>query len=122
MHALLAGAAVSGVATLFLDTSLEWRRFVMQALTVGLAINLVNVLVELMTPHPTQDAKRTVQIIVRGEYSRLFWLSAIIIGNLLPLVWLIFGDGLMLPAIASLIGIYCLEYVWVRAPQMIPLS
>lgn len=122
VHALLAGAAVFGVATSFLDTSMDWQQFVSRALMVALAINLVIVLVELITPHPTQDAKRTVQIIVRGEYSRLFWLGAIIIGNLMPLAWLIFGDGLALPSITTLIGIFCLEYVWVRAPQMIPLS
>jgi hypothetical protein len=63
-----------------------------------------------------------VQIIVKGEYSRLFWIGAIVIGNLLPLGWLIVGDGLLLPAIGVLIGIYCMEYVWVRAPQRIPLS
>jgi Fe-S-cluster-containing dehydrogenase component/formate-dependent nitrite reductase membrane component NrfD len=122
VHALLAGAAVFGAATSFLDTTTEWHQFVTRALMVTIALNLLIVLIELITPHPTQDAKRTVQIIVRGEYARLFWIGAIVVGNLLPLGWLIFGDGIVLPAIAVLIGIYCLEYVWVRAPQLIPLS
>jgi Fe-S-cluster-containing dehydrogenase component/formate-dependent nitrite reductase membrane component NrfD len=122
VHAILAGAALFGMAISVLDSPPEWQQFILKTLAITLAINLVIVLVELVTPHPTQDAKRTVQIIVKGEYSRLFWIGAIVIGNLLPLGWLIVGDGLLLPAIGVLIGIYCMEYVWVRAPQRIPLS
>lgn len=122
VHALLAGAASFGLATVFLETAVEWQQFVTRALMVSLAINLLIVLIELITPHPTQDAKRTVQIIVRGEDARLFWIGAIAIGSLLPIGWLLFGGGLALPSFATLIGIYCLEYVWVRAPQRIPLS
>jgi formate-dependent nitrite reductase membrane component NrfD len=56
MHALLAGAAVFGLATVFLETAVEWQQFVTRTLLIGLIINLGIVLIELIIPHP--DTRR----------------------------------------------------------------
>ncbi|MCH9008111.1 4Fe-4S ferredoxin, partial [candidate division KSB1 bacterium] len=73
---------------------------------------------------PTADAKRTVRMIVSGQFSKLFWGCAIVLGNVLPLLLILFG-GAQLLAIAGVLvlaGIYIIEHIWVRAPQLISLS
>jgi len=80
--------------------------------------------VEMLTAHPTADSKKVVRMIVSGQFSRLFWMGTLITGNLAPLVliWL-GGSGLFAAAgILVLIGVYITEHIWVRAPQLIPLS
>jgi len=124
VHALLAGAALFIIATIWLDTTDDWLSYLLQLLTFGVVVNLVIIATELITPHPTQDAKKTVQIIVAGSFSRLFWLGGILLGNVLPLLLVWFGEPMLFAAAGgfALIGIFCTEYTWVRAPQMIPLS
>jgi len=47
-----------------------------------------------------------------------------ILGNVLPLVLLLAGGVVLLPiaGVLVLIGMYVTEHIWVRAPQLIPLS
>ena len=76
--------------------------------------------------HPTNDAKRTVDMIVRGRYKNKFWMGVLLLGNIIPMLILFFGGGstMMLAAAgaAVLIGIWFTEDIWVEAPQRIPLS
>jgi hypothetical protein len=49
----------------------------------------------------------------------------VIIGNIIPVLILIFSGNIWFTAIAaalSLIGIYITEKIWVEAPQRIPLA
>jgi hypothetical protein len=89
-------------------------------------VNLFTILIEMTTTHPTQDAKTTVSMILHGRYRNLFWIGAIMIGNVLPVVLLMMAVEnpimLALAGIFVLIGIYITEHIWVEAPQRIPLS
>jgi formate-dependent nitrite reductase membrane component NrfD len=82
--------------------------------------------VELTITHPTKDAKEVVTMILKGRYKSLFWLGAIIVGNILPLLlFLGAADSGVLTAIAgvlTLIGVYINNHIWVEAPQRIALS
>ena len=93
---------------------------------VGLGINLSTLLIELSTTHPTDDARKTVELILHGKYKKQFWGGVIVLGNLMPLAILVWGDmnSLMLAIIGVLvlIGIYITEHIWVEAPQQLPLS
>ena len=63
-------------------------------------------------------------MIVSGQFSKLFSGGAIVLGNVLPLLLILFG-GAQLLAIAGVLvlaGIYIIEHIWVRAPQLISLS
>jgi hypothetical protein len=93
-------------------------------LYASIAFNIIVIAAELMTTHPTADAKATVQMIVSGRFSTHFWLGTVVLGNLLPLILMWFGGGaeLALAGVTVLAGIYVTEHVWVRAPQLIPLS
>ena len=83
-------------------------------------------LIELTTTHPTEDAKRTVKMILKGRYKNKFWWGVILLGNIVPIAVLsIMGASTTAMAIAGitvLIGIYLTEDIWVEAPQRIPLS
>ena len=55
----------------------------------------------------------------------MFWGGVLVIGNLLPLLALVFGGSgapvLAFTGAAVLAGIYLTERIWVEAPQRIPL-
>ena len=126
VHSFMAGAAVFGVLTLFVENGTNWLPFLKNVMLIGVVVNLFTMLIELTTTHPTQDAKRTVEMITKGRYQTKFWGGALLLGNLIPLGILFFTgvDPTMLAiaGVAILIGIYLTEDIWVEAPQRIPLS
>lgn len=123
-HSFMAGAAVFAIAALFTQQDAIWLNYLSNVLYISIGANLLMMLVELTTTHPTSDAKATVNMIVSGIFKRHFWLGGILLGNLIPLVLLIIGGTipLALAGILVLMGIYFIEHVWVQAPQQIPLS
>ncbi len=124
VHAFMAGAAVFSILALFFQIGENWLIYLRTVLYASIAFNIIVIAAELMTPHPTADAKATVQTIVTGSLSMHFWLGTVILGNLLPLILMWFGGDpeLALAGVTVLAGIYITEHVWVRAPQLIPLS
>jgi formate-dependent nitrite reductase membrane component NrfD len=120
----MAGIAVFAVAGLFLNESANLFRN-LGFLAVGAVIfNLLILVVELWTAHTTDDAKATIQLITNGRFRTAFWAGMVLVGNILPLILLFFGQPLTaaLSGILILIGLYIAEHIWVKAPQMIPLS
>jgi Fe-S-cluster-containing dehydrogenase component/formate-dependent nitrite reductase membrane component NrfD len=126
VHSFMAGAAIFGLLSLFVENGANWLPFLKNVMIVGLIVNLFTMLIELTTTHPTADAKRTVNMIVKGRYKNKFWFGVLAFGNIIPLLILFFGGGgTVMLAIAGtilLIGIYITEDIWVEAPQRIPLS
>jgi Fe-S-cluster-containing dehydrogenase component/formate-dependent nitrite reductase membrane component NrfD len=125
VHSFLAGAAAFTIVGLWTESGANWLPFLKVVMLTGIALNLATILVELTITHPTQEAKKTVHMILHGRYRNLFWWGAIVFGNILPLVLLAFsgGDALVagLASLILLIGIYFTEKIWVEAPQRIPL-
>ena len=125
VHSLMAGAAAFALLTLFMETSASWNSYLTNLMYATIGFNLLTLLLELTTTHPTEDAKRTVNMIVKGRYARLFYGGVILVGNLLPIGLLFLGGSpvfLGLAGVLVLVGIYCTEHIWVEAPQRIPLS
>ncbi|MEL7118935.1 MAG: 4Fe-4S dicluster domain-containing protein [Bacteroidota bacterium] len=126
IHSLMAGAAIFLIISLFVEASAEWTQYLAYLLAGSIGFNLLVMLFELTTPHPTVDAKRTVMMITKGRYSRMFYFGTILVGNFIPIALVLFGSvnpmTLTISGIATLIGIYYTEHIWVEAPQRIPLS
>lgn len=124
LHSLIAG----GAALLISDIYFEWNTAWMaptKALTAFFTIlNLIATTIELSTTHATNDAATVAKMITRGRFSRHFWLGTILMGHVLPLLLFIFGPEIAAvpAAVLILIGLYIGEHVWVKAPQLIPLS
>lgn len=126
VHSIMAGAAVYTLTNLFIVTDGGWEIFLKNILLVGISINLFTIFIELYTTHPTDDAKRTVNAILKGRYKMLFWGGVVAFGNVLPILILLFGGNhpiiLAAAGVIVLIGIYLVNHIWVEAPQRIPLS
>ena len=131
LHSILAGVAVYSIILFFQMTFVvSYWNYGLQSIyenifIIGLAINLFSMLIELATPHATEDSKRTVTMITKGRYKNQFWGVVILLGNIIPLVLLFLGSEIYFLVAASilvLIGIYYTNKIWVEAPQRIPLS
>ena len=126
IHSFMAGAAVFAILGLFNHDGLEWTNYirVLALLTIGL--NLVTLCFELVSKHPTEDAKHVVNMITKGRYAGLFYTMVLFVGNILPFILLNINNGnkllLGIAGITMLIGIFFTEKIWVEAPQRIPLS
>ncbi|MEL6821514.1 MAG: 4Fe-4S dicluster domain-containing protein [Calditrichota bacterium] len=126
VHPFLAGAAlfliISYPLAILVGSSL-WRSFLVDVLLFSLIANIIILAAELFTSHPTKDAELTAKYIVAGPFRNAFWMVAVIIGNLLPIGLLLFSAlPLWIPAAMALIGLYVTENIWVKAPQLVPLS
>ena len=126
VHSVMAGASIFLIANLLMVSSGIWITYLTNTLLIGIVVNLSIILIELSTTHPTNDAKLTVDMIIKGRYKNRFWLGVIAIGNILPVLLLVFGrTEIVVTAVAAalvLLGIYITEHIWVEAPQRIPLS
>ncbi|MBF0279141.1 MAG: polysulfide reductase NrfD [SAR324 cluster bacterium] len=124
VHAIMAGAAVFAVLIFLTGNGAQWNPFVQSTLFISIALNLIVVFAEIISSHPTADAKKTVQMIVSGRYKNLFWQGSLVLGNLIPLIliWTGWGFLMALGGILLLAGLYITEHIWVNAPQQIQLS
>jgi formate-dependent nitrite reductase membrane component NrfD len=124
VHAFMAGAAVFGIGMVFTAPDEAWSNYVHAFLYATIVTNLVIIAAELLTPHPTADAKATQRMIVAGRFGTPFWFGAMLLGNAVPLVLIALGGPFLVASASALVllGIYITEHIWVRAPQLIPLS
>ena len=125
LHSFLAGAAVFTIIALFVESGAHWLSFLKNVLLVGIAVNLATMLLEMTMTHPTEDAKRTVDMILKGRYKNSFWMGVVLFGNMIPFAILFFAGstGIALAAAGAIVlaGIYITEHIWVEAPQRLPL-
>lgn len=133
VHAGMMGSAVLGVVTAFAPSEkiAGWAFFL---LGLTLIIDLFLILVgEFGIPHASESAAKAARAISHGKYARQFWLGAIGLGHVVPLLLLgadvvttrIPYAGSYLAALAGLlaaIGLYLYEHAFVMAPQEIPNS
>ena len=126
LHSIMAGGATFAILSVVLNGSTEWTSYVSAIIMISVGLNLLTMLFELTSTHPTEDAKHTVKMITSGRYATMFYSMVLLVGNLAPLVLLLFAGtspAVMVAAGAMvLIGIYATEHIWVEAPQRIPLT
>ena len=132
IHALMAGLAAFLLAFDYLGANIGFQIVLSFLTALTLGVHLVTLAIELTTTHTTRDAHSVVRMITRGEFSRLFWLGMILLGNVVPLVLLYaservafyLGDDFADPlaGLLILVGLYFAQHIWVKAPQMVPLS
>ncbi|MBT8259538.1 MAG: polysulfide reductase NrfD [Bacteroidia bacterium] len=124
VHSVMAGVAGLAIAALLIGQE-SWMSIFGMTLTIALAVNLFTMITELTMTHPSTAAHTVVEMIVKGRYSKLFWIGVIALGNVIPLV-LIWAwpssTAMVIAAVLVLFGIYFTEKIWVEAPQRIPLA
>ncbi len=117
-HALIAGTAVMMAVRTEESTGLAGL------LGVLLGANLAILLLEVWTPHNSEDAARAARLMRQGP-DRHFWRAGLWLGSVFPIgLILLQPPALMLglAGVLALAGIFLTEYVWVRTPQRIPLA
>jgi formate-dependent nitrite reductase membrane component NrfD len=124
IHSVMAGAAVFLIASLVLRMSVEFVTALTFLTFATLVVHLITLAIELTTTHSTDDAHTVVKMITSGQFSRAFWLGMILVGNVVPMFLLLTGNGFgfALAGVLILAGLYIGERIWVKAPQLIPLS
>ena len=110
--ALLAGSAMM----LILDDSTPGVR---QVFYLSLILHGGLIAFDLTAPHSTHDAKISARSVYRKNL--LFWLGAIAVDILLPLI-LIRYDITAAAGQVALIGLLIYEKIWVKVGQIVPLS
>ncbi len=123
-HALVAGSALLFLLSFPLPAMIPDRLLLARVLFGSLIFSLAVLAFELTIPHATADAHRAAHAITRGLFAPLFWGGVVGAGMMLPLVLLVSGSLFLiaLAALLSLAGLFLNEHIWVRAPQLIPLS
>jgi formate-dependent nitrite reductase membrane component NrfD len=130
VQALIGGAALLIIAAMLFGagpaTILAAARVLLAALTVGLAM----ILIELTLPAMSEDFRRAADLIWRGELSFRFWIGVVLIGTIVPLILL--GTTLRAgaggasaaggAAMLALAGLWTFENLWIEAGQAVPLS
>jgi Fe-S-cluster-containing dehydrogenase component/formate-dependent nitrite reductase membrane component NrfD len=133
VHSVMAGAAIFMLASFFIG---EIRIPILATtLIVALVVNLFTIITEITMTHPSTAAHTVVEMITKGRYKNLFWFVVVLLGNVLPLLFIIGLKTGVLPemtgvpeslilgsAVLILVGIYATEKIWVEAPQRIPLA
>ena len=122
VHSVMAGAGSLAIGNMVMANDGNWGGFLENILVGTLIFNVVLLVIELGTTHPTADAKATVHMIMKGRYKNRFWYGVVFFGNLLPIAMVVFGAPVAATGIVALIGIILQEKIWVEAPQRIALS
>ena len=124
VHSVMAGAAIFALALLVIGNE-NWMSILSVIMIIAVSVNLFTMITELTMTHPSTSAHTVVKMISKGRYKNLFWIGAVLIGNILPLALLLFMPSatmLTVVAVLILIGIFATEKIWVEAPQRIPLA
>jgi formate-dependent nitrite reductase membrane component NrfD len=125
IHSLMAGFAVYLLVNLFLNVNAGFALALVFLSIVTITVHLITLAIELTTTHSTEDAHKVVEMITKGQFSWSFWWGMIFCGNILPLALLLFTGNIFLLALAGvliLVGLGFAQHIWVKAPQLIPLS
>ena len=134
-HLLIQATMVGSAALLVLGLFVPMSPTLVTALSwifgATLLIDLFVILLgEFGMPHASEVAARAAHEISRGKYRRHFWIGAIGLGHIVPILLLLslaFGPPiaplwLILAAVTAIAGLYLFEYAFVMAPQEIPNS
>jgi formate-dependent nitrite reductase membrane component NrfD len=124
VHSVAAGAAAFLVSHIYFDWGSTWLSSFKAIAFLMLVISLMLLVFELWTTHSTEDAHKVARMITRGQFSRAFWFGMVLAGHVAPLFLLVYGGevGAILAGMLMLTGIYIGEHIWVKAPQLVPLS
>jgi len=124
VHAFSAGSAALLLLSLLLPSIGFDRALLIRTLIGSLIASALILAFELSTSHPTLDGEHTKKSITRGVFAALFWIGVAGAGLLVPVLLMVTGSAALIAiaALLSLAGLFLHEHIWVRAPQLIPLS
>ena len=95
-------------------------------LTVSLLVGLAMIFGELFMKHGTEEAVRAGHLLLSGPLWKSFWVVAVGLGIVVPMVLIFLSIGSLWPHVAAallaLFGLWFYDHLWIKAGQAIPLS
>jgi formate-dependent nitrite reductase membrane component NrfD len=125
LHSLMAGMAVFLITNVFLIVNVGLTVVLSTLASAFILVHLITLAIEMTTTHSTEDAHKVVKMILSGQFSQAFWIGMIAVGNVVPMLLLYFSNEIWaigLSGVLILIGLGFAQHIWVKAPQLIPLS
>jgi Fe-S-cluster-containing dehydrogenase component/formate-dependent nitrite reductase membrane component NrfD len=97
-----------------------------QVLVIALLASLAMIFGELFMKHGAEDAVRAGELLLTGPLAKSFWLLAIGLGAVAPIILTLWPISSIVPnviaAILVLFGLWMYEHLWIKAGQAVPLS
>jgi Fe-S-cluster-containing dehydrogenase component/formate-dependent nitrite reductase membrane component NrfD len=126
VQAIAAGAATMTLLGTLLGLSLPLFISLGHLLVISLLASLAMIFGDLFMKHGAEDAHRAGALLVHGPLSKPFWLCAIGLGIVVPVVLVLWPLSSLIPNIAAavlvLFGLWYYEHLWIKAGQALPLS
>ena len=93
-------------------------------LVYAIGFHLFLIIIDLLVKPKAHEARLVSKMIHKGKFAKQFWIIAVFMGNIIPLVLLLSGLSSINLIVASLliIGTWASNRILVKAPQLIPLS
>ena len=96
------------------------------ALIATQSLHLLMVMGEVAIPHTTDNARYAARLITHGPFRSAFWIGAVIVGGIVPIV-LLLADGsdrvaVEVASVLALAGLLIFEWCFVMAGQSVPNS
>ncbi len=120
LEAIVLGCAGASLVGLAVDLG-PLAPLVRIAFVVSLASSLLVVLAGEAVVHPSEVAARAARAISHGKYAVQFWIGAVVVGHVVPLVLVLMGLA-PVAALFAIVGLFAHEHAFVMAPQEIPNS
>jgi len=130
VHLVVQAVLVSAAVLMFLPSSLgatpRSQFLAIVALSITLVLHLLMIAGEIAIPHSTDNAGYATWLITRGPYKKLFWIGAVGLGGVVPLL-LLFASSVStfaagLSGVLALGGLLAFEWCFVMAGQRPPNS
>ncbi len=126
VQAISAGAAALIISAAAFQAGPVLTGDLAAVLRVSLLLNLLMILGELFLPHGNEQVERATDLLKTGSLSGHFWIFAIALGLLAPLILLYtlggFAGAYLLASLLALAGLWFFEDLWIKAGQAVPLS
>jgi Fe-S-cluster-containing dehydrogenase component/formate-dependent nitrite reductase membrane component NrfD len=132
MQSISAGAAVLMVigslelVSPFQFMSAQMFAWLGNALVVSLCAGLAMIFSDLFLSHGSEERRRSAELLSRGALWKQFWIFAVLLGVIVPLVLMFWPTRSLLPNMVAsllvLLGLWMYENLWIKAGQSVPLS
>jgi len=126
LQALLSSAAVLALLPASLGGTDHTRSTAAEALALFLILHVLILMGEIAMPHATDNAVYAARLLTRGMCRNWFWIGAVGLGALLPLLllWLAPPNAVVtaISGVLALAGLYVYEWCFVMAGQLVPNS
>lgn len=126
LQALLSSAAVMVLLPVNVGGGGRLRAIAVEGLAVFLILHLLIVMGEIAMPHATDNSAYAARLLTRGPCREWFWIGAVGLGGVLPLLLLWAAPAnAAADAVSGLLvlaGLYAYEWCFVMAGQLVPNS